>query len=132
MHCKGNQDSDYHESCLHKPSISLNETFRNIRKRFVYKMPPFHPSLCKQSKQRPSAFENQTKMADIASTHRLPSEFLDYYPGTGINESIKTSQSIHLNISVSFNKHIRNVFNCKHLDGSSWNIESCCLLCLPY
>ena len=53
------------------------------------------------------------------STHRLPPEFLDYYCVTGINESMKTSQSNRLNFSVSFNKHNRNVFYCKHLDGSS-------------
>ena len=41
---------------------------------------------------------------------------------------MKTSQSNRLNISVSFNKHIRDVFYCKHMDGSSGNIEKCCLL----
>ena len=51
----------------------------------------------------------------IASTHRLPPEFLDYYRVTGINESMKTSQSNRLKVSVSFNKHFRNVFNCKHV-----------------
>ena len=45
---------------------------------------------------------------------------------------MKTSQSNRLNISGSFNKHICDVFYCKHLDGSSGNIESCCLLCPPY
>ena len=66
-----------------------------------------------------------------ASTHKLPPEFLDYSRVTGINESMKTSQSTRLNISVSFNEHIRDVFYCKHFDGSSGNIESCCLLCPP-
>ena len=55
-------------------------------------------------------------MADLASTRRLPPEF---HRVTGINESMKTSQSNRLNISVSFNKHIRDVFYCKHLDCSS-------------
>ena len=34
----------------------------------------------------------------IASTHRLPTNFLDYYRVTGIDEIIKTSQSNRLNI----------------------------------
>ena len=62
-------------------------------------------------------------MADLTSTRRLPPEFRDYHRVTGINESMKTSQSNRLNISVSFNKHIRDVFYCKHLDGSSGNQE---------
>ena len=67
-----------------------------------------------------------------AWTHRLPPEFHNYHCVTGIDESMKTSPSNCLNISVSFNYHIRDVFYCKHLDGFSGNIKSCNLLCPPY
>ena len=91
----------------------------------------FTPAFANSAHQRLETKQNGGPFLN-ASTHRLPPEFRDYYRVTGINVSMKTSQSSHLTISVSFNKHIRNVFYCKHLDGFSENIENCCLLCPPY
>ena len=84
------------------------------------------------SKQRPSAFENQTKMANYFWLPRLTDCHLNFLTITVLQESMKGWKQVSQNISVSFNKHICNVFYCKHLDGSSWNIKSCCLLCPPY
>ena len=103
-----------------------------MRKRFGLWNATVSRTVCKQSKQHPSAFVNKTKWRTIF-------ECLDSQISTWISWLLpcyrnqwKCENKSVINISVSFNKRISNVFYCKHLDGSLENIESWCLLCPPY